>query len=427
MNHIPYTPDLSDMNIKVLEDLLWDSEKDEPIVFVGRDKISEFVRGRVYRRRLADGKEPSAKGVFITGAPGVGKTSLLRNIRNTFNDDGVSPVYLSGESLSSPIYIVREVFKAYFPAVRVSDEHQWQTQAPEARHRLALGDDIWEIIRDLLNPNPGHKFLFLIDESQRISRDRFGEINSFAAQIHDGNTGELDVVPVFAGLSDMPQRLDAVGVSRPSDTSIRMQALTYEESVEVVIKFLDVDRFGLSNAFSEGGRETISRTLAVASEGWPRHLHHYLQALVKHLVEDLKSTSPTGSIDLESIVNYGDQKRFLYSEQRYSAANLDMDYAECLMDIAGTVGTTQTFSMDAVEELARSHNLTADEIKSCRDKALHSGLFEDTSDDVPGMSRPHRFAIPSTQSYLRCRGEREKVLADLKVLFDTRMRERAST
>ena len=81
------------------------------------------------------------------------------------------------------------------------------------------------------------KFIFLIDEGQTVKRDEGHSINEIASQIHNGSTGGLTIVPVFAGLSDMPQRLHEVGVSRPSDLAIQMGSLSLDESMEVVNQF----------------------------------------------------------------------------------------------------------------------------------------------------------------------------------------------
>ena len=246
MQPITYTANLSEANIRVLDDVSWDSEKNKPLVFVGREDIKERVQARLFRKRLADGEDPTTKGVFITGAPGVGKTSLLQDMRREFQSDGVTPIYLGGESLNSPAAVIRETFRAFHPPSQSPDTQQWREHTSDVQHKLALDIDTWEILHDILDPPPGHKFLFLIDEAQRTQKDRWAEINTIAVQLHDGNTGEIEVLPVFAGLSDMPQRLDDVGLSRPSDLSISMQSLSTNDAIEVVDRFLDIAAFGLT-------------------------------------------------------------------------------------------------------------------------------------------------------------------------------------
>ena len=422
MQSIPYSAYLSEANIRVLDDFSWDNEKSKPLVFVGREDIKQQVLARLFRRRLADGETSPTKGVFITGAPGVGKTSLLQDMLQGFRSDSVTPIYLGGESLNSPITVIRESFRAYHLPAHSPDEQQWREYTADVQHKLALNIDIWEILQDALNPPEGHKFLFLIDEAQRAQKDRWGEINTIAVQLHDGITGEIDAVPVFTGLSDMPQKLDEVGLSRPSAMTIRMRSLSTNDSIEVVNRFLDIAAFGLKGSFADGDRKTLATTLAIASEGWPRHLHYYLQGLTKQLVEDAKTDQNKLSLNLEAIIDYGDKSRFSYSEQRYTAANLHADYADCLMDLSSTISDTQALSMDVLEQHANARYLSNDDLKDNLDRSLHAGLLEPLVEEDSDVSRPHQFTIPSIQTYLRCRRDRRKVLAELRSSFEIRMR-----
>ena len=150
MPDVPYKVDLSKSHVRLLNDLSMDSEKDDPVVFVGREDVKDHIRTRLYRKRLVDGADTKSKSVFITGAPGVGKTSLLRDLMNEDLGDTVTPVYMTGDSLNSHIMVIHEFFDAYYPPARSPSQQQWRSRASEARRNLLLDKNVWEVLDGLL-------------------------------------------------------------------------------------------------------------------------------------------------------------------------------------------------------------------------------------------------------------------------------------
>ena len=73
---------------------------------------------------------------------------------------------------------------------------------------------------------------------------------------------------------------------------LKLTELSIELSESVVLGLVEASQLGIMNCFCATNEARIAKSLAVASEGWPRHLHYYLQGLANALVADIRCEEP---------------------------------------------------------------------------------------------------------------------------------------
>ncbi len=420
-------------NLAALQGFLRRDDRDEPIAFVGRHGFVEKVRHRLARTREV--RHSLSNGLFIQGAPGAGKTALLQHLGQVFGtDENTTIVFVEVDAFSEPLSFVAEFLRAYTRTSNISDiagrskgaatkagvdlrlaqlGRDWVEQRQSIAELVNQGLSIWDVLSDTLEPPRDHTFILLVDETQRITEDSPGQGNKIAKRLHGGLTGHVTTLPVFAGLSDMAQALDRVGISRVAETIHALPALSAGESQEAVRAFIENESLGLRETFRLEDREVIIQALARASEGWPRHLHCYLKALGEAIVQESSRRKPRGTIDLNAILDAGHILRIDYCESRMRAAGLKK-YARALIDMARRTQSDEVLNHQEIERTAiRTYGLSATEVEQHFDRAVHCGILEiDLNHGVDGDRV--RFPMPSFANYLRAGGNRPKTLEALR-------------
>ena len=432
-DRISYDRDSIQVEPELLHSFLTFGERSQPITFGGRTKELDLVSSVLEVSRES---RTLANATYIYGAPGVGKSSLLRYLKDRLEDNSTTAVFVEGESLGKPPEIVEEFVLAHISKDRVgvadstvrSHEspvdlklHQqretWKRHEPSALNMLASGLTVWSVIQQLLKPAKDHVFVLLIDEAQRVQADPGQIVNSIAVNLNSGRTGGLLVIPVFAGLFDTPSALDNAGLSRTSSPFSKLDALNFEDSRQVVKGFFDIREFGISDCLSSPDRSRIVDSLAVASEGWPRHLHHYIQGFARTLLSIVENEDVAAEIDLETVLDYGHNARIQYYQDRIRASAIG-NYA---LAIAEAVSETSEPELVVAEIHGRAskYGISMTDAEERFNKAVRSGVLEPV--DL-GLQLLCRFPIPSFQTFFRCRGDVRETLLNLRASYKDRMR-----
>ncbi len=277
------------------------SDRQEPPAFAGRkDQIAGLAKD--LRTRTKDsmaGKSDAWEGAtwLFQGAPGAGKTALLRHLQNLKIQAPAGNGAASGgvpvracsitdqHVLSDPWELKKKIAAVWIPEAE---------KDLETRRLLELGADLkvirggmktdrplmsWgDVVKKVLGkPGEYPPLLLMVDEAQKLDDAAEKQV----LWLHQGNDG-LPIIPVFGGLAWTKERFGELGISRFSGGRVHtLEALSKDECREVVRAFFKKFRV----AGSPQQREEWAETLARECRGWPQHLHAGLQGLAEALVE----------------------------------------------------------------------------------------------------------------------------------------------
>ncbi len=401
---------LSDDEQRVLIPYLMTSERGQPIAFEGRHDVRDFIKGKIAQVRSGDTPE-DCNTVIISGAPGAGKSSLLRQIQKEMSCDSVNhdviPIFFEVSKLNDPVQLLEMLLARR----RVNFEGLSKSYTQDGKGRINLKllqsgggiysnlpaldtsvrespGRIWNVIRQSLYPGDDPIFLLLIDEAQRIG-PKDGESNTLLTDMHGvANLGGLKIIPVFAGLSDTGHRLKKAGITRPADKDFKLRFLEAEEGISVcrgTFKALHVDKLFMPNDI-----DTVCMYLDNASDGWPRHLHHY----VRYFVDEVLKSHNHGrdQVDLNRVLDLGHDNTIGYYQDRLSETDFKLASLS-LNDIAKQSSeqipiTIKTF-YDALEGVIDPTN-----VEPLVHQYVHDGIFDENPDGT------YEFPIPSLETFL---------------------------
>lgn len=398
------------------------SDRMDPLYFIGRDDLKQSIEEKLALVR--DARDSKSFGFYVQGAPGSGKSSLLRHLAQMDRQD-IVPVMLAGHELAVPLRVVEsfagalhlqrsqlvETSKRSYTAgsdVWIFKESGGKDiTIPSPIEQLKLGSSVWEIIAELQlrSDKVDAVFLVLIDEAQRI-----GQFSScpIAVDLTEGNTRPVLTMPVVAGLSDTPNVLSKIGISRVPSGFKRLGELTQQEAEQVVLSVLDHEPFGIKNLIEANDRRFIAEALAVASDCWPRHLHCYCQSLLRSIWDSQNNDRSTKIINLNKVLDDGHLNRVRYYTEQLGIAAL-RKFEEVLFKVVQAHQDTSTMlHEDELTEMALSNfALSESQCVEYLEKAVHSGILE-----RPESRGKHtyRCPIPSMQTYIQMGGDEEKVL-----------------
>ena len=423
----------SDEQLENLRAITRMGERSDPIVFAGRDGILQEIPAIIQDKRL--NPELNSISQIIQGAPGAGKISLLNELERTNQGDHVSVVRLDGEDLSEPLRVAERFMSGARADVSdisevktrsrrttgdlkvVQQEEGWESRKSSALDRISQGASIWHTIKPLLGIDDDHVFLLLVDEAQRVEKTTGKSVNEVVTSLHSGGeaTAGIKILPVFAGLSDTAEQLIDVGLSRQAARPHHLGALTLAEAHYAAEGFLRDQNLGLGQVFSQSDRSELARTLAVASEGWPRHLHHYLTGSAQEIVDDCGSPAPIGGVSLPAILEHGDEARYDYYIDRLRGARIN-EVSTALQALALAMGFAIThLKGDDIEQYVAGHYTDRHiDVSDQINRAIHAGVLEPRPDFGVGY---FGYPIPSFSTFMACRGEREATLKNLRCLF----------
>lgn len=414
-----------------LRDFLRFGERDRPLVFEGREQFRSDIAEIVEHRRRTKASDQINSTRVIQGAPGAGKTALLGQISQELANRDTSIVRLIGDELSDTVPLAETFVTAYGKdvsslsksyvgshrltgdAALIKHEETWQSSNQSVLDQLNNGRSVWSALKKALNPNENHVFVCLIDEAQQLAGTK-GK-NTPVARLHENKTEGLKIVTVFTGLGDTVAVLESCGLSRLATQPKILGPLSNVEAKNVVLRTLSHQDLGLVGSFTSSHLSDIATHLAFASEGWPRHLHHYIHGLVRELYAALQEGNSAGTINLTKILEHGDNERANYYLDRL--IRLDSPgFIDVLIEVVSQNQGTSIFTLaDFVEAARNQPNFDPARLDSALQVAMHRGVLEREST----IMELYRLPVPSLSTYLRCAGDH--------VRFLQKMREKHST
>ena len=434
-NQIPMADSPSPAALQALVDLSISDEKSKPVAFVGRENIRRHIRSRFSDLRQ-NPRDVWSWAEVIQGAPGVGKTSLLDQIRTDNKTDEAVVLAIFGEDMFSPRSFVRKFLNSYDIAaermyassdaqqeVRLSSKREpksWDIAESSMSGQMEDVMQIWSVIGKalkertarisdvLLKRKPSFQpILLLVDETQDIAFDDRRQAHWICSNLFKGNTGDLRILPVFAGLNDTCDQLSQAGGSRLGRPSIHLGELSREDSIQAVSRFLNSTEYELGRVFTSQDRSDLSVCLGLASEGWPRHLHCYMRSFAIEVVDSIRNEKT--NVGMAAVLDRGHRERVHYCEDRINVARLHYRMVRVLCHLAresknGVLHKKQIFQY-AMRASDQSEQMIEDDLA----RAVHAGVI-DTS---PGVEK-YMFPVPSFLTFMREDCDSERTLNQMR-------------
>ena len=241
---------------------------------------------------------------LIQGAPGAGKTALLRHMDDVFGsarepgglwsrlfrrapDKSAQPTTLLLErtALADPAGAALRVAEC-LDSGRAQQLRQTLGRSVGANAGAAVGATVatapstpsFAELRRLFPPQDWKGPLCLmVDEVQNLERDEAGTLED----LHLATAG-LPIVPVLAGLANARDVLARRGISRLNEDGVHtLGRLEAGEPAEAVRRMLDA--YGVETAAPDADR--WAARLEEHSDGWPQHLQNAMRSLAEALFE----------------------------------------------------------------------------------------------------------------------------------------------
>ncbi len=336
-------------DIEGLRDFAGRTGRQDPPAFVGRkDIIEKLAEDLRYRREAWRKQEKDAwEGAtwLFQGAPGAGKTALLRRLKELAVSDeekkgtalarvlrsslfgrqasrygGVQALLINEDSVFYSLDALKgKIAKVIDPKAgeemeeALTTEESFNLRLYQHKRSSTRFQKSWDQFVEEVGKNPGKypPLLLMFDEAQALA-DEAGESLRW---LHKGTHG-LPIVPVFGGLAWTRMRFKSLELSRLDiDRVHTLELLSTNECREAARKFLDKYRvIGVTRA-----REKWAEMIARECMGWPQHLHVGLQGLAEALVQ---SKGYLEKANKKVVIEGGDSRRNAYYQDRLDSDSL---------------------------------------------------------------------------------------------------------
>lgn len=397
----------------------FDKDRAPPIHFAGRGN----ELGTILRRSI---NPLPGNTIVVQGAPGAGKTALLREAATQFSDSGGRALfYESPWRKEGEVHVLRNLAVASFktdPGVfATTNVSSKSTQGKlfgiggsltktEQKTPIELAD--WTAFLNQYGNSAAkaRPVLILIDESQNFEKDA-GEL---PRHLHTQSVFPFTLV--CGGLSDTRDRLREIGISRlGSDATLRIVTLAQDEAKESISGALHWTLDKCSEPPIRHSARDIEQwvsALADASMAWPQHITSYLMGAWRSLA-DSERLDLSEEQNLKTALAHGEQLCCAYYDERIGFAKVDPRIAlavhRALLDNdQGALGQATVYNaiQKAVKNLdppsAQIHSENHPDTLSCYRAMLKSGIIEEC-DAIGNLGVP----IPSMTVYL------ERIVAGL--------------
>lgn len=409
---ITYSGNLIAEQKDALKTQLSRGERNRPLVFGGRQNILGHIKAQLQALQSSPESIDSITQI-VHGAPGAGKSSLLNKLAEQFGQEAVF-IHVNGDDLSNRDQFLSQLLLAAQSNVDRLNVTRTNKNLGEVNFGLTKGTHergtttashietravrtVWDLLEEALNGQSDAVIVMCVDEAQTIrseSSDR--TINSILLQLHTCRTNNLRILPIFAGLNDTEDALEACGVSRSDELStFHLSSLSVEEARAVVIGVMTLERFGLASLFTREQIDLIATTIATASQ-WPRHLHYYILGVLIAVSEDQERATPHFTIDLGRAVEYGHDARVRYYERQ--ARKVDSEFVESISKLLSM--RSMPCTKQNLRDLAHTEfGISNGSFRTAYQNAIHIGLIEE---DGAGSQSRFDIPIPSLQTFLVC-------------------------
>lgn len=387
------------MQMVSLEEFIQQDDRQDrgrPQFFVGRSKELAAFSNTV---KLVRNGQTSGKTLVFQGAPGAGKTALLRECAAIARQKKCIPVEVEPGQLTSVDGLFREVQREVErnmqgAAVSVAEFLRNLSERGITVQGFGFGASVSPKTRDELDPVSKFRELaaawtdltvvVLVDEAQNIPVTDVSQ--ALVTYFHAG-TKESNILLACFGLSDTTAKLSELGISRLSFGRVHdMTPLEIPEAEQSIRQAFDA--FGVAGAQEQ--RQHWTRELAQSSQGWPQHL----VILTKPALQELKDHGldvTHGS--LQRVLAKGEAGKAAYYSARLAATGRWRNACRAVArELKGHAWLPEQEIERVVTPFVQSRQSSFDDFLAA---AVHSGLLGPVSDK--GFAVP----IPSFAEYLR--------------------------
>ena len=303
--------------------------RDAPPVFVGRSEpIADIVwKADLVARRAAQSPLSPNPGLtrLVFGAPGAGKSALLNHLATAMPETDARAAFLrlGPKDLASPEAlahaIVSRLPKPMLESLGHSAAQVLLSIVPGVSDQAsAILDGVRNLLKTSRKPRPPAPVVVMVDEAQTIAPHTPGARALFS--LHTEQLDGLAVLPVFAGLGNLPLHLrqEGIGISRfadETDSHHALGALSKEETGELLRGWLE--HFGVTA--EQGSLSPWHEAIWHDTQGWPMHTNHFLTALAADLAAR-QEPPDISRAELEGVRLQAAGKRGAYYESRLADA-----------------------------------------------------------------------------------------------------------
>ena len=378
-------------------------DRAEPVHFAGRRKELDHI--------LVNASHPDAGNtVVVQGAPGAGKTSLLREAAARFDTAGgralfygtpwskdgerdvMRDIAIAAWDLDPGIFSATEqsakIGKATVAGVGGSMTRTVRMPPVELTRWTAFA----RRYRDMAAES--RMVMVLVDESQNLDEDAGELIHALHAQ------SDFPFTLVCGGLSDTKDKLREIGVSRLGGHAIlRIGALTQEEAAESVHNTLHWTLDRCTDPPIRHDDEQIGRwtnRLAETSLGWPQHVASYLSGAWRALA-GAERLDLGDERNLAAALDHGGELCSAYYQGRIEASQTDPAVILAAHGALSSGGDAFVLTCDAIEgavdhlpaarRAAHRRNHPEGTLE-CYAKMLKAGVIEERDRERLGVPIP---------------------------------------
>ncbi len=372
-------------------------DKNAPPYFAGRKKVLSDIEDACElsweMHRTKGAGQPEATTRVIYGAPGAGKTSTLKYLRDcwegksyaTADESGAARqqpaprVYLlkASSRLDDPKEFCRKLANVLAPGSgsalldAVSRTERMGTdlnlglikaegETETTRHSAAPAAALATVLKAVPPEQWSGPLVIAVDETQNLARRPDCFAGKLFQELHAGQY-DAPITLVLGGLSDSIKRAGELGLTRLSKGCVHsLDRFDAEEVAE--LKFGFCARFGLDI----GSRETEFDAMLAACDGWPAHLTNGLHAFCQVFLE---CDCDMARVDFAEVERISMTERHKYYQYRLSTAMKRSGFV--LADVMRQLDGSQ--EPGDVEEIIELRAMAGEHFRRTKDR-LHDGM-----------------------------------------------------
>ena len=377
-------------------------------LFAGRDKELAVLHKIV--RDAVEGA-PVSRSTVIFGAPGAGKSELKSQFLNQLSAEHgsrVVPVSEGEAAIGDAVILMRSLLAQLSDDVKqlagvkhivdevsslksftalgfgfTRGEREQQPQSSTRRAQLAWfngqADKLPSQVKESI-------FVLCVDEFQNLQNAE----DSLCTFLHENNLA-LKIVPIYFGLSDVPDVLRNAGVSRMSrENSLSIGSIKPEDAKAILQVFCDALEIEFQSSIN---RDSMTEEVARQCDCWPHHLASWMGAACKVLPShEFVMTEDALEETNEICTQY---RRQYYADRVRGPSALDsvaasQAFGDLLHNRTGVGKAEINITLATALEEERMEF----DIEQFINEAIHSGVLERA-----GLGR-YRVPIPSLATYI---------------------------